>query len=127
LVHVGGSVDVGASVKDGLDDIFVPAFDRDVQRREPSVQASFAFWVLAQNFRHLFDVAGLDCLPELLCVDHITEKYHVAGPERRFDQLQAGFCEAARNWQHSQTGWLAQWACPARGLKAPGWKDEGPG
>jgi len=47
LVLFGGGIDIGAGIEDGLDNVFVPAFDCDVEGREAAVQAKFAVRVLA--------------------------------------------------------------------------------
>lgn len=73
LVHFGGGVDVGASLKDGGDDVLVPSFRRDMQGSPVVGQSDCLFWGGAQYLRYLGDVGGLDGMAEFLGVDHSAE------------------------------------------------------
>jgi hypothetical protein len=57
----------------GRNDILVPAFHCDVQRRPTPVKSEFPFGILAQYFSNLIDVAGLDRPAKFPGVDHSSE------------------------------------------------------
>lgn len=58
----------------GLNDGYVPAFDGDVQRGKPAVQAKLSLGVFAKNLGYLFGVARLDGPAEVSDVDHSTAR-----------------------------------------------------
>jgi len=60
LVHVGGGVDVCASIDDRCDDVYVPTLCCDVQRSPLVGEANFLFGSIAQDLLYLRGVGGVN-------------------------------------------------------------------